>query len=152
MVPLGLPILSALLRSAAMTDRERLPTDRGASPPARPRDRGRAVEPSPRRLGPIPITPTGVLLVIALVLSLVYVLFAITVRDTRQIPLLASGLAVLGVVFVAIAVTGLLATWRSSVRGRDARALGHALLGGFAWLAAAGCFAGAIILGMVSKG
>jgi hypothetical protein len=135
-----------------MTENRRLPPDRQASPQARPRVRGRAVEPIPRRLGPIPITPTGVLLVVALIGSVAYVLYAITVRDPRQIPLLASGLAVLGVVFVAIAVTGLLATWRSSIRGRDARALGHALLGGVAWLAAAGCFAGAIILGMVSKG
>jgi hypothetical protein len=64
--------------------------------------------------------------------------------------MLVSGAVVLGVVFVAIAVTGLIATWRSSVRGRDGRALGHALVGGVACLAAAASFAGAIILGMVS--
>jgi FtsH-binding integral membrane protein len=102
-------------------------------------------------LGPIPITPTGILLLLAFVGSIAYLLYAITVRDASQIPLLASGAVVLGVVFVAIAVTGLIATWRSSVRGRDGRALGHALVGGIACLAAAGCFAVAIILGMVSR-
>lgn len=113
--------------------------------------RPRRDEPSSRRIGPFPITPTGVLLFIALVGSLVYLLFAIAVRDTSQIPMLVSGAVVLGIVFVAIAVTGLIASWRSSVRGRDGRALGHALLGGMACLAAAGCFAGAIILGMMSQ-
>lgn len=110
----------------------------------------RRTEPEPRRIGPIAITPTGILLVVALVGSLVYLLYAITVRDGSQIPLLISGAVVLGIVFVAVAVTGLIATWRSSVRGRDGRAIGHAVLGGFACLAAAACFAGALILGMVS--
>jgi hypothetical protein len=99
-----------------------------------------------RRIGPIPITATGVLILIALVLSLGWLAFTITVRDPSQIPLLASGTVVLGIVFAAIAVVGGRATWRSSVRGRDARAFGHAILGGFAWLAAAGCFAAALML------
>ena len=89
---------------------------------------------------------TGVLIVIALVLSLAYVGYAISVRDTSQIPLLASGLVVLGIVFLAIAAVGGRATWRSSVRGSDARAFGHAILGGIAALIAAGCFALAVIL------
>ncbi len=58
--------------------------------------------------------------------------------------------AVLGIVFIAVAVTGLIATWRSSIGGRDGRALAHAVIGGVACLAAAGCFAVAIILGLVS--
>jgi hypothetical protein len=104
------------------------------------------------RLGPFRITPTGVLLVVALVGSIAYFLYALTVRETTQIPLLAAGLVVLGIVFIAIAVVGLRATWRSSIEGRDGRALAHALVGGFACLAAASCFAGAIILAMVSRG
>jgi hypothetical protein len=94
---------------------------------------------------------TGVLIAVALVLSLAYVGYAISVRDTSQIPLLASGLVVLGLVFVAIAVVAGRATWRSSVRGSDARAIGHALVGGFAWLVAAGCLAGAVILFLVQR-
>ena len=111
-------------------------------------------EPRPRglRLGPIPITVTGVLIVIALILSLAYVAYAITVRDPSQIPLLASGLVVVGLVFVAIAAVGARAAWRSSVRGSDARAFGHALIGGIASLVAAGCVALAVILFLVRNG
>jgi hypothetical protein len=106
----------------------------------------RASAPEGPRLGPIPITVTGVLIVIALVGSLAYVVYAISVRDASQIPLLASGLVVLGIVFLAIAAVGGRATWRSSVRGSDARAFGHAILGGVASLIAAGCIALAVIL------
>ena len=113
--------------------------------PAAPADTG-------PHLGPLRITPTGVLLAVALVGSAAYFLYALTVREATQIPLLAAGLVVLGIVFIAIAVVGLRATWRSSVEGRDGRAVAHALVGGFACLAAAGCFAGAIILAMVSRG
>jgi hypothetical protein len=104
------------------------------------------------RLGPIPINPTGVLIAVALIGSLAFLAFTITVRDASQIPLLASGAVVLGLVFVAIAVVGARATWRSSVRGRDARAFAHALVGGIAALVAAGCFAGAIILFLIRQG
>jgi hypothetical protein len=121
-----------------MDDRRRPPVRRGVA--ATVRD-----EPS-RHLGPIPITATSVLLVIALIASLAYLAYALTVRDASQIPLLASGAVVLGIVFGAIAVVGARSTWRSSVRGRDARAFGHAVIGGLAALAAAGCFAAAVIL------
>jgi hypothetical protein len=124
-----------------MDDQRRRPNGARAVEPAAVRD-------GPR-LGPIPITATGVLIVVALVLSLAYVGFAISVRDASQIPLLASGLVVLGIVFRAIAAVGARATWRSSVRGSDARAFGHAIVGGIASLVAAGCFAVAVILVLV---
>ena len=116
-------ILSALLRSAAMTDRRRSGYTRQAVPQQAYR---RRPEPEARRIGPIAITPTGILLIVALIGSILYLLYAITVRDASQIPLLASGAAVLGIVFVGVAVTGLIATWRSSLRGSDGRAIGHA--------------------------
>jgi hypothetical protein len=128
-----------------MSDRRRGPNRTQAAVRGRP-------EPSEgRRLGPIPITATGVLILLALILSLAYLAYTITVRDTSSIPLLASGLVVLGLVFAAIAVVGGRATWRSSVRGSDARAIGHAVVGGFAWLVAAGCLAGAVILFLVLR-
>ena len=134
-------MVSALLPSPLMDDQRRGANGAEAAQPG-------AVREGPR-LGPIPITATGVLIVVALVLSLAYVGFAISVRDASQIPLLVSGLVVLGLVFVAIAVVGARATWRSSVRGSDARAFGHALVGGIASLVAAGCFALAVILILV---
>jgi hypothetical protein len=112
-------------------------------------DAERDVQTTGPHLGPIPITVTGVLIVVALVLSLAYVGYAITVRDPSQIPLLASGLVVLGLVFIAIAGVGGRAAWRSSVRGSDARAFGHAIVGGLASLVAAGCIALAVILILV---
>jgi type III secretory pathway component EscV len=104
------------------------------------------------RLGPIPITVTGVLIAIALAGSLLYLVYAVTVRDASQIPMLASGAVVLGLVFAAIAFVGGRAAWRSSVGGRDARAFGHAIVGGVAALVAAGCFGGAVILFLVRAG
>jgi hypothetical protein len=130
-----------------MTDRRRSNGVRYGSQ-ARPADGPRE---SGLHVGPFAITPTGVLLLVALIGSVAYFLYALTVREASQIPLMAAGLVILGIVFVAIAIIGLRATWRSSVGGRDGRALAHALVGGFACLAAAGCFAGAIILGMVSS-
>ena len=121
-----------------MDDPRRMQAGRGAAATVR--------EPEGARLGPIPITAPGVLIVIALIGSLAYVAYALTVRDASQIPLLASGAVVLGLVFGAIAVIGARATWRSSVGGRDARAFAHAIVGGLSALAAAGCFAAAVIL------
>jgi hypothetical protein len=130
-----------------MTDRRPEPARRrsavgasvGASPPAT------------RRIGPIPVTVTGVLIVVALIGSLAYLLYAVTVRDASQIPLLASGAVVLGIVFAAVAFVGARAAWRSSLGGRDGRAFAHALVGGIASLVAAACFAGAFILATLSQ-
>jgi hypothetical protein len=102
--------------------------------------------PTGPHIGPIPITATGVLILVALIGSVLYLVYALSVRDASQIPLLASGAVVLGLVFVAIAAVGARATWRSSVDGHDARAFGHAIVGGVAALIAAACFSGAIIL------
>jgi len=121
-----------------MTDRRR--------EPAPPEQESREGEHESARLGPVPITVTGVLIAVALVGSLAYLAYAVTVRDASQIPLLASGAVVLGIVFAGIAGVGARATWRSSVGGRDARAFAHAIVGGLAALVAAACFAGAVIL------
>jgi hypothetical protein len=117
----------------------------------RPAPRGTRQPATGPRIGPIPITATGVVFVIALIGSIIYLVYAITVRDASQIPLLASGAAVLGLVFGAFSILGLVATWRSSVHGRDGRAFGHALVGGISFLVAAGCFAAAIILGIMAR-
>jgi hypothetical protein len=110
-----------------------------------------APEPDTRRIGPLPVTVTGVLIVVALIGSLAYLGYAVTVRDASQIPLLASGAVVLGLVFAAVAFVGARAAWRSSLGGRDGRAFAHALVGGIASLVAAACFAGAFILATLSQ-
>jgi hypothetical protein len=92
------------------------------------------------------ISPGVVILAIALIGSVAYLLFAITVRDSSQIPLLASGGVVLGIVFVALAAYCARATWRAGLDGRDGRAIGLGIAGGIAAIIGAACIAGAVIL------
>ena len=100
-------------------------------------------------VGPIRITPTLTVFIVALVGSLAYLAFAVTVRDASQIPMLASGAAVLGVVFVALAAAGAVRTYQAGVDGRNVRALGLAVGGGLAALIGFVCFAAAIVLALV---
>jgi hypothetical protein len=129
-------------------DRARRPPLRNHQPIAGRPPAGRPREPGPY-LGPIRITPTRIALVIALVGSLAYIAYAITVRDASQIPMLSSGAAVLGLVFAALAGLGALGTWRAGSEGLARRAFLLALMGGVAAMIAAGCFAAAIVLGLV---
>ncbi len=116
-----------------MTDRSRRPPPPAAS---------RATPPPARRR----ISPGVVFLAIALIGSIAYVLYAITVRDASQIPLLASGAVVLAIAFGALTVYCFGAVLRSGQDGRNGRAILLALVGGGAAIATAGCLAGAIIL------
>lgn len=113
-------------------------------PPRRPAP----APPSGPRIGPLLITPVRVVLVLALVGSLAYVAFALTVRETAQLPLLSSGAAVLGIAFMALAVSGFLGIRQAGYEGNDRRAVLLALLGGLAAIIAFGCFAAAIVLAM----
>lgn len=92
------------------------------------------------------ISPGVVILAIALIGSLAFLVYAITVRDPSQIPLFASGAVVLGLVFGALAIYSLRATWRAGVTERNGRAVALGLVGGFAAMIAAGCVALAAIL------
>ncbi len=91
------------------------------------------------------------MLAIALGGSVIFALFTITVRDASQIPLLASGAAVLGIAFFALAAYSARATWHAGIDGRDRRAVLMALAGGSAAIVGAGCLAGAIILFMLAQ-
>lgn len=96
-------------------------------------------------------TPGVVILVVALVGSVIFTLYAITVRDTSQIPLLASGAVVLGIAFIALAAYSVRATWRAGLAARNRWALSLAVAGGTAAIIGCGCLAGAIILFMLSR-
>ena len=91
------------------------------------------------------VSPGVVILAVAMVGSIAYLVYAITVRDPSQIPLLASGAVVLGLVFGALAGYSLQATWRAGMQERNGRAVVLGLLGGVAAMISAGCFALAII-------
>jgi hypothetical protein len=97
----------------------------------------------------VEITPIRVMLAVALVGSLAYLAFAITVRDASQIPMLASGAAVLGIVFTALAVGGAIETYRAGMGPDGRRAILLAVAGGIAAIIAAGCFSAAIVLALV---
>ena len=98
------------------------------------------------------VSPGGVMLAIALGGSVLFALYTITVRDASQIPLLASGAAVLGIAFCALAAYAGRATWHAGIAGRTERAFLMALAGGGAAIVGAGCLAGALILFMLAQG
>jgi hypothetical protein len=118
-----------------------------------PRNQDGTRRPRPNRgvhIGPVRITPTLVMLVIAVVGSVGFLGYALTVREATQIPLLAAGLAVLGIVFGALAVSGLVATYKAATNGESARSMILAILGGIASVIALLCFAGAILGALLS--
>ena len=102
-------------------------------------------------VGRVRVTPTRVFLSVALLGSLLYLGYAISVRDTSQIPALASGALVLGLVFAALATVGGIETYRAARAGRPARSFLAAIAGGVAGLVALACFAAAAILSILSR-
>jgi len=100
-------------------------------------------------LGPVRITPTRVILLVAVAGSVGYLAYAITVRDATQIPMLASGAAVLGLVFVALAIAGAVETVRAARADRPGRSVAAAIFGGIAGIVAFGCFAAAVVLALL---
>jgi hypothetical protein len=103
-------------------------------------------------VGPLRLTPTRVFVAIALVGSIGYLVYSITVRDTNQIPLLASGAAILGIVFAALAVMGAYRAYRAGSDGSGGRAVLAAIAGGLAALVAFGAFATAAVLSLLWRG
>jgi hypothetical protein len=90
-------------------------------------------------------------LVVALLGSLLFLAFALTVRDTSQIPLLASGAFVLGIVFIGLAAAAARSTYQAGTDGRNGRALGLAVGGGVAAIIGFVCVAMAIVLALLWK-
>lgn len=100
-------------------------------------------------LGPVRITATRVILLVAVVGSVGYFAYALTVRDATQIPMLASGAAVLGIVFAAVALAGAIETVRAARADRPGRSVVAAIFGGVAGIVACGCFAAAAVLALL---
>jgi hypothetical protein len=105
------------------------------------------VEPGPTTRGRSMPSPGLIFLVIAIIGSIVYMVFVISVRDSSQIPLMASGAVVLAIVFAALSIYSLRTVLRAGLEPNGGgRAMLVALVGGVAAIAAAGFVAGAIIL------
>ena len=90
-------------------------------------------------------------LAIALIGAIAFAGYVVTVRDASQIPLLAAGGAVLGIVFLALAAYMLRSTWKAGVASRNGRALVLALGGGIAAIIGMLCLAGGIIGFMLAR-
>jgi hypothetical protein len=120
------------------------------SPRNRDGSRGRRPVTGPR-IGRFRLTATRVMLTIAVVGPIVFLAYAITVRDPTQIPLLVAGLAVLGLVFVTLATIGAVSTFRAASDGRGGRSFVLAILGGIAGIVALGCFGAAFILALAYR-
>jgi hypothetical protein len=97
------------------------------------------------------LTPGIVFLAIALVGSLLFVAYAVNVRDASQIPLLAAGGAAVGIAFIALSAYSLRGVWRAGLVGRNGQAIRLAILGGVAAIIGAIFLAGAIIGFLVSR-
>ena len=127
-----------------MTYREPAPAAPASAPASKDR-RG-------PHLGPIAITPVRVILLIALVGGLAFLGYSLLTRDTLQVPLMASGFAVIGLVFAAMAVLAFVSVVRSGRAGRDGTAVATALFGGLLAAGAMMALAGAVIMGMIWGG
>jgi len=115
--------------------------DRYATP--RPARSSRGFRPQLR------LTPARAGVAIALAGSTLFVVIGFFDRGPTQVPILVSGLAVLGLTFGALAAAGGITAYRGGTEGRTALAFWSALLGGIAALGAFGCLAAATVLALL---
>jgi hypothetical protein len=114
-------------------------------------------DPSGRRrtgphIGPVRITPVRVMLLIALAGGLGFLAWSVLVRDQLQVPLMATGFAICGLVFAATAALSVAAVVRAGREGRDGAAVLTALLGGLFSVAALMSFAAVVIMSLIWRG
>lgn len=92
------------------------------------------------------------MLVVALLGGLAFLAYAVFVRDQLQVPLMASGFAVIGLVFATMAVLALVSVVRAGRDGRDGTAVMTALFGGLIAVAALMALAAAVIMSLIWSG
>lgn len=112
---------------------------------------------TPRRrrgphVGPVGITPLRVTLFLALLGGFGFLAYAVFVRDQLQVPMMASGFAVIGLVLAALAVLALVSVVRSGRAGRDGVAVVTALFGGLIAIASLMALAAAMIMSLLWSG
>lgn len=108
--------------------------------------------PPGRFVGPVRITPARVTLLVALAGGLSFLGYAALVRDQLQVPMLATGFAVCGLVLAVTALMSVLAVVRAGREGRDGAAVLTALVGGLVAVAALMLLAGAVIMSLIWSG
>jgi hypothetical protein len=115
------------------------------SGPAGPRRRG-------AHIGPIGLSPLRVTLLVALLGGVAFLAYSVFARDQLQVPLMASGFAVVGLVFAVMAVLSVLSVVRAGREGRDGTAVMTAVLGGLVAVASLLCLAAAVIMSLIWSG
>jgi len=104
------------------------------------------------RIGPVGISPLRVMLFIALLGGLAFLAYAVLVRDQLQVPLMASGFAVVGLVFAAMAVLAVVSVIRAGRDGRDGTAVMASVFGGLLAAAALMSLAAAVVMSLIWGG
>ena len=118
----------------------------GTSPSAR-----RAPRTGPH-IGPLRITPLRVFLAIALVGGVAFLGWSVLVRDANQVPMMATGFAVCGLVLAVLAAMSVGRIVSAGREGRDGTAVITALVGGLIAMAAMLLLAGAVIMSLLWSG
>ncbi len=129
-----------------MTSRPRRPAAAHASP----RRTGGSRAGWSRHIGPFAITPFRIVLAAAFLGALTYIAWAIAmVNDSTQIPMVTTGIGVLGIVFAALSAGGAIRMWRAWQAHAQGQMLVFAFFGGIAGMIALACFAGTLVLSLV---
>lgn len=98
------------------------------------------------------ITPLRVTLAIALVGGLGFLAWSVFVRDANQVPMMATGLFVTGVVLGVVALMSIGRIVNAGREGRDGTAVITALVGGLFAMGALLMLAVAVILALIWNG
>ena len=125
-----------------------------APSPGRPKAARRAASDTPRgpRIGPLRITPVRVTLALALAGGVAFLFWSIVVRDQLQVPLMATGFLICGLVLLVWGLLGLRAVFTAGREGRDGAAVLTSLAAGLATAASMLLLAGAVIMSMIWGG
>lgn len=114
--------------------------------------RGTVARRRPPQAGPVAITPARVMLLVALVGGLAFLGWSIVVRDQLQVPLMATGLTVTGLVLGAMALLAVRSVISAGREGRDGAAVVTAVFGGVLAIASLLTLAAAVIMSMIWGG
>lgn len=112
---------------------------------------GRAAPRGPR-LGPVAITPLRATLGVALLGGVGFLCWSLLERDKLQIPLMATGFAIIGLVLAAMAILSVVRIIQAGHERRDGLAVVTALVGGVLAMGAMLSLAAAIIFAMIWSG